>query len=178
MRKIVFVVMFFFMAIQVNAQRINLKTNALYWMLESPNFGLEFRINQHITLNTEAMVSFLNINDIKVKGETFTPELRYWLKARPQAGHFIGLMGIAAHYDLQHKECHHNGDALGAGLTYGYSFVLGRRWSMEATAGVGLWKRKEKYYKNELQEPLLQPNNTKWEMSPLKAGVSFVYILK
>lgn len=93
MKKIVFVAMFFFMAIQVNAQRINLKTNALYWILESPNLGLEFRINQHITLNTEAMVSFLNINDIKVKGETFTPELRYWLKARPQAGHFIGLMG-------------------------------------------------------------------------------------
>ena len=74
-------------------------------------------MNRHLTLTMEAMTSFMNIKDYKVKGYAFTPEMRYWLSARPQAGHFIGLMGVAADYDLTHKQCHHDGDALGVGLT-------------------------------------------------------------
>ena len=83
--------------------RISLKTNTLYWMAESPNLGVEFRMNRHVTLNVEGIVSLLGISDIHVKGEAFTPELRYWLSARPQAGHFIGLMGVATHYNLRHQ---------------------------------------------------------------------------
>ena len=134
------------LTLSVSAQRINLKTNALYWAAETPNIGMEFRMNRHLTLNMEAMTSFMNIKDYKVKGYAFTPEMRYWLSARPQAGHFIGLMGVAADYDLTHKQCHHDGDVLGVGLTYGYSFVLGKRWSLELTAGAGFLHRKEKYY--------------------------------
>lgn len=100
------------LTLSVSAQRINLKTNALYWAAETPNIGMEFRMNRHLTLNMEAMTSFMNIKDYKVKGYAFTPEMRYWLSARPQAGHFIGLMGVAADYDLTHKQCHHDGDAL------------------------------------------------------------------
>lgn len=167
------------LTLSVSAQRINLKTNALYWAAETPNIGMEFRMNRHLTLNMEAMTSFMNIKDYKVKGYAFTPEMRYWLSARPQSGHFIGLMGVAADYDLTHKQCHHDGDALGVGLTYGYSFVLGKRWSLELTAGAGFLHRKEKYYNVEKgQAEPEKANNTRWMAAPLKAGVSFVYILK
>lgn len=166
-------------SIQASAQRINLKTNALYWLAETPNAGIELRLDRHFTLNMEAMVSFMNIKDYDVKGEAFTPELRYWFSARPQAGHFAGVMLVATHYDFAHKECHHNGDALGGGFTYGYSLPLGKRWSLEASAGVGLLHRKEKYYNTEKGETSPEtPNNTKWMIAPLKASVSFVYILK
>lgn len=37
-----------------HAQRIGLKTNVLYWATATPNFGLEFRLNRHITLNLDA----------------------------------------------------------------------------------------------------------------------------
>ena len=33
------------------AQRVALKTNALYWAAATPNIGAEFRINRHITFN-------------------------------------------------------------------------------------------------------------------------------
>lgn len=161
------------------AQRISLKTNALYWMAESPNLGVEFRMNRHVTLNVEGIVSRLGISDIHVKGEAFTPELRYWLSARPQAGHFIGLMGVATHYNLRHQDCRHNGDALGGGLTYGYSFVLSRHWSLEGSLGVGLLYRHEKHYEEgtDVEVPS-RANCSKWAPVPLRAGVSFVYILK
>ena len=159
------------------AQRISLKTNALYWMAESPNLGVEFRMNRHVTLNVEGIVSRLGISDIHVKGEAFTPELRYWLSARPQAGHFIGLMGVATHYNLRHQDCRHNGDALGGGLTYGYSFVLSKRWSLEATIGAGMAHCHEMSWNKE--EP--QPNSAnvkEWKPIPVKAGISFVYLLR
>ena len=37
-----------------SAQRIALKTNALYWATASPNIGLELRINRHITFDFDA----------------------------------------------------------------------------------------------------------------------------
>lgn len=177
--KFFLVVFMLCMTMQASAQRIALKTNVLYWAAETPNIGVEFRINRRLTANVDAMTSFMDISKVKVKGEALVPELRYWLSARPQTGHFLGVMGLAAHYDLQHDACHHDGDALGFGPTYGYSLVLGKHWSLEATVGLGMLHRKEKYYDTEAgQKEPGQANKTKWMAAPLKAGVSFVYILK
>ena len=120
-----------------HAQRIGLKTNALYWAAMSPNMGAEFRINRHVTLNFEAMGSLLKAGKVDAKMLQFSPEARYWFSARPQAGHFVGVMAVASNYNLLLDDTRHKGDAWGAGLTYGYSFVLGRRWSLEATIGAG-----------------------------------------
>ena len=38
----------------VQAQRVAVKTNALYWLTASPNLGVEFRMSRHFSLNIEA----------------------------------------------------------------------------------------------------------------------------
>ena len=43
--------LFFVLATSANAQRVGLKSNALYWAAMSPNLGAEFRVNRHLTLN-------------------------------------------------------------------------------------------------------------------------------
>lgn len=48
-----------------NAQRVNVKTNALYWAVAAPNLGLEFRINRHVTFNLEGVVTRNKFNNGK-----------------------------------------------------------------------------------------------------------------
>ena len=160
---------------QAAAQRVSLKTNALYWATASPNLGLEFRLNRHLTLDLEGAANRLTIGDNYSRIFHFSPEMRYWFSARPQAGHFVGLTGVAYNCKVCLSHKWHNGDAFGAGVTYGYSFVLSRHWSMETTLGLGLAHIREKKYDD---VPPSAPNNSKWTLAPLKAGVTFVYILK
>lgn len=165
------------LVVPTSAQRISLKTNALYWATATPNLGLEFRLNRHLTLNLEGAANRLKVSDISTRGMAFMPEMRYWFSARPQAGHFVGAMGLVADYDVTFNSTTHKGDAFGIGATYGYSFVLGRHWSMETTLGLGLLRVREKKYGPGQSSPEV-PNNCKWLPAPLKAGVTFVYIIK
>lgn len=73
----------------------------------------------------------------------------------------------------------HDGDLFGGGITYGYSFVLSRHWSLETTIGVGAVYRQEKYSRNEEERAALdKPNVSTVNFAPIKAAVSFVYIIK
>ena len=49
----VFTLAVLFSVFTANAQRIGLKTNALYWAAMSPNLGVELRVNRHLTFNFE-----------------------------------------------------------------------------------------------------------------------------
>lgn len=160
------------------AQRVALKTNALYWATATPNLGLEFRLNRHLTLGVEGAVNKLKVNSIDTRAEMAAAEMRYWFSARPQARHFVGLLGTAGNYNVLLKDTRHNGDAMGFGLTYGYSFVLSRHWSLEATVGAGAMRRREKRYDDATEPAPEAPNYDKWNFAPLKAGISFVYLIK
>lgn len=161
----------------IHAQRVALKSNALYWAAASPNLGLEFRINRHITFDFEGTYNRLDVGKLDTRAMIFTPEMRYWFSARPQTGHFVGLMGVGADYDITLSDNRHKGDAFGAGLTYGYSFVLGRHWSLETSLGVGGIYRHEKSFAKDSKEPDAV-NVRKWNAVPLKVGATFVYIIK
>ena len=126
------------------AQRVSFKTNALYWGTLSPNAGVEFRLSRHYTLNLEGAVNPFTIGDYKIHSAAFTPEARYWFSGRPQAGHFVGIMGFGGIYSMAWNNTNHVGDAIGGGITYGYSFVLSRRWSLETTIGLGMLHVRER----------------------------------
>lgn len=159
------------------SQRVSFKTNALYWGTLSPNAGVEFRLSRHFTLNLEGAVNPFTIGDYKLHSAAFMPEARYWFSARPQAGHFVGLMGFGGIYSMAWNHTNHMGDALGGGVTYGYSFVLSRRWSLETTVGLGMLHVREKKFAKGTTEPK-EINHTKTIPAPLKAGITFTYILK
>lgn len=163
---------------QLHAQRVALKSNALYWATLSPNLGAEFRVSRHYTFNLEVGGNPFKLSDkFQTRFAGITPEVRYWFEGRPHARHFMGLMGMAAAYDLVLQDRHHTGSAFGGGLTYGYSFVLGKRWSLETTVGAGVLKIREKNYATHEYAPETA-NRNKVIFAPLKLGVTFVYLIK
>ena len=148
-----------------------------YWAASTPNLGAEFRVNRHVTFNFEAAYNRIKIFNIDTRGTMITPEVRYWFSARPQAGHFVGIAGIGCHYNYERGTNRHKGDLYGGGVTYGYSFVLSRRWSLETTLGVGMAHVQEMRWDKDEYEPG-EANVKGWRPIPIKAGVTFVYLIK
>lgn len=162
----------------VNAQRVALKTNVIDWATLSPNLALEMRLNQRLSLDISATThpfSF-TIADVKATHVRLQPELRYWFN-RPMARHFVGLSFLGGLYNVKVNHRFYEGDIWGAGLSYGYAFVLSRHWNLEATLGVGMARLRAFKYGEDEQKPDT-PNWYRWSPVPIRLGLSFSYIFK
>lgn len=165
-----------FLVQDIQAQRIGLKSNALSWATLSPNFGAEFRITRFFTVNAELSFNPFTLGNFKPHHVTFQPEVRYWFSSRPHARWFVGAAGLASMYNMQFGKTIHDGIALGGGVTGGYSFVLNSRWSLETTLGLGLISVNERKFRE--GSFAMERNNKKIMFAPIKAGVTFVYLIK
>ena len=139
--------------VHVHAQRVAVKTNALGWLTASTKVEAEFVLGTH-----------------------FQPEVRYW-RNRPMVSHFLGITAFVNNFNMMVKDVHHKGDAYAAGLTYGYVWVLGDHWNIEATAGVGVLRYRQFKYDKGIPKPDAV-NDSKPTIAPVKLGVSFVYIIR
>lgn len=174
--KIVLFILFMLVPLSGLSQKIAVKTNALNWATISPNISAEFVVNPYMSLDLSASFNLWTpYADSKFNHLSLQPELRYWFQ-RPMAQHFLGFTLLYLDYDLMHKKEYHDGQAFGGGFTYGYNFVLTKRWNLELTAGIGVMHRWEKKYIE--GEPLPVMNNAnRWCLVPIKLGVTVSYVI-
>ena len=130
------------------AQSTAIKTNLLYWGTTSPNLQLEFGLSKKTTLELGAGFNLFEFSDNKkFKHVLVQPELRYWFCERFN-GHFLGLHGHGAQFNVggwdipvgrldAFKDRRYEGYLYGAGISYGYQWVLSPRWNFEASLGGG-----------------------------------------
>ncbi|MBR1630795.1 MAG: DUF3575 domain-containing protein [Paludibacteraceae bacterium] len=138
---------------EIAAQEVAVKTDLLYDATTTPNIGMEFGMGQHWTMQV-----FYGLNpwtfseDRKVRHWVVMPEVRYWLCSTFN-GHFFGLHAMGGEFNLEGirlpnylmpfgtltdlKDHHYEGWYAGGGLTYGYQWILGRHWNIEASIGLG-----------------------------------------
>lgn len=162
---------------------VALKTNALYWATTTPNIGIEFALSKKFTLDISGNYNPWSFSDNKkLKHWLVQPELRYWPCERFN-GHFWGLHGHYAEYNvggikmLGLKGHRYEGKLYGAGISYGYHWILNNRWSMEATIGAGYAHLDYDKYRCEKCGTKIK-DDTKNYWGPTKVGLSIVYILK
>lgn len=161
----------------VYAQRLAVRTNALDWLILTPNASVEFRLNQKLTLDFGLA---LNPVTKPIHGVCWTnfrvqPQLRYWFN-RPMARHFLAFSPMFMDYKAQWNERVYAGDLLSVGLTYGYDLVLNRHWNMEFSVGCGVGKtRCYRYHVDEGKPDNL--NYSTWIPIP-QVGISFAYIFR
>lgn len=165
-----------FCGVQVHAQRVAVKTNALGWLTASPNLEAEFVLGRHVSLGMGIAGNPISTNNFKTTFTHFQPEVRYWLN-RPMVSHFFGVTAFMNNFNMLVKDVHHKGDALAVGLTYGYAWVLNDHWNIEATAGVGLIHYRQTKYDEGAPKPG-GANDSKNIIAPVKLGVSFVYVIR
>ena len=190
------VVVMLAVASPATAQRINVKTNALYWLAMSPNLGVEFRINRHMTFNLEGVVNRVSgfkpygVSNLSTKGFAFEPEARYWF-CNKFMGHFIGIHAHGGQFnmgglDLDFKflgtnyrnlrDHRYEGWFAGGGIAYGYAWTLGRHWNMEAELGIGYSYSGYDKYPCEKCGKKVESDGNHHYYGITKAALSLVYV--
>lgn len=142
----------FLVQLPCKAQRVAVKTNLLYDAAATINAGVEIGAAPRWTIDLSG-----NYNGWKMshsrrwKHWLVQPEARYWLCER-FAGHFFGVHLHGGQYNVSNlkngisflgtdyskiSDDRYQGWFAGAGVGYGYSWILGRHWNFEAEAGIG-----------------------------------------
>lgn len=174
----------------MKAQDVGIKTNILYDAALSPNLGVEVGLAPRWTLDISGNVNAWPIHDHKWKHWMAQPEARYWFCERFQ-GHFIGLHALGGQYNVgnignlkdflgtKFSELGDNrfqGWGVGAGIAYGYAWVLGKHWNLEAEIGIGwVYSRYDKYPCATCGTKL-EDNRVHNYVGPTKAALNLVYI--
>ena len=174
----------------VSAQRLAVKSNLLYDITSTINLGVEYEVAPRWTLEMSANYNPWSFSDNKkMKLWMLQPEARYWL-CSGFSGHFFGahLLGGEFNYGgmlpfgitpslsgLGSKR--YQGWMAGAGIGYGYNWVLGKRWNLEATLGVGyIHFGYDRFECKTCGDKL--GSGSKNYLGPTKAGISLIYIIK
>ena len=167
---------------------VAVKTNLLYDLTATVNLGVEFRLSDYLSLDISGNYNPWTFPENKKwKHVLIQPELRYWVY-EPFNGHFLGthfIYGIfnAGNLDLPLdifpglKDKRYHGKAFGAGISYGYQWILSPRWSMEASFGFGYMYMDYDIYDYELYGQK-QDEDVKHYFGPTKLAVSLIYIIK
>lgn len=165
------------------AQRWAVKSNLLYDATATVNLGVEAALGERVTLDISGSYNPWKFGNARWKHWLVQPEVRYWL-CESFNGHFFGLHAHYAEYNFGgvgfNDNMRHNryqGHLFGAGLSYGYQWLIGTRWNLEATLGVGYARLQDKKYPIARCGEAIRtcPRNY---FGPTKAAVTLIYIIK
>lgn len=179
---------------KMSAQEVAIKTNLLHDVTLTPNLGVEIGMAPHWTFDLSA-----DANDwaLKYDGEkrywkrwTVIPEFRYWFCQKFQ-GNFIGLHLIGGQFNVGNigflpnflnnrfkdlKDERWKGWGVGAGISYGHSWVLSTHWNIEAEIGIGwIYSRYDRYLAD---KPSVKIQNDKVHnyVGPTRLAVNLEYV--
>lgn len=165
------------------AQNITIKSNLLYDITTTINVGTEFSIAPKWTIDISGNYNPWQFEDNKkLKHWLVQPEIRYWM-CEKFYGHFIGLHLHYAKYNvggielLGLKDYRYEGDLYGGGFSYGYHFLLGKRWGMELSIGVGYARLEYDKYECAKCGDYIDSYKTNY-FGPTKASISLIYFIK
>ena len=168
------------------AQKVAVKTNALYWASASPNLSAEVGLAPHWTLEVGGGLNPFTFKDnLKWKHYQWQGEARYWICEKFYR-HFIGIHAGGGEFNVSKvafpwpklsSDKRYEGWAVKAGLSYGYSFVLGGRWNLEATIGLGVIHADYNRYGCAVCADH-DGNFKKTVFAPTKAGITLVYMIR
>jgi hypothetical protein len=177
--------------ISLGAQELAVKTNLLYDATATMNAGVEFGIPPKWTVDVTGALNPFTFNDGKRwKLWMVQPEVRYWLCQR-FGGHFFALHGLGGQFNFGYwdtdfeflgtdfsklKDARYQGWYVGAGLGYGYAWMLGKHWNLEAELGIG-WVHffdYDKYRCVDCDKKIAEDMNHDY-FGPTKAAISLVY---
>ncbi len=172
---------------KVDAQSVGLKSNLLYSASLSPNLGVEIGLGSQTTLDISAGFNpFTFSKGRQWKHWLVQPEFRYWTCERFN-GHFVAAHLVGGGFNVGNvdffpfsmwdslENYRYKGHALGAGLSYGYAWMLGKHWNLEAEIGLGYahaWY--DQYECRDCSDKIGSGGKNYWGIT--KLSISFVYL--
>lgn len=192
-RKILLVMIFFWGAFHssMQAQKVAVKTNLLYDAFLNVNVGVEIGLAPRWTLDLSADYNGWTLSSQRKWKHWFVqPESRYWFCDR-FAGHFFGVHVFGGQYnigglendisflgtDFSHiSDKRYQGWAIGAGVAYGYAWILGKHWNLEAEIGIGWAYTRYDVFPCAICGTRLEKDRLHQYFGPTKAAINLVYL--
>ncbi|MCP9611377.1 DUF3575 domain-containing protein [Coprobacter tertius] len=195
--KNLFIFALFLGSVSVPAQKLALKSNLLYDVNATINLGVEMALGRKVTLDVSGNYNgWTYAENRKMKHWLLQPELRWWTCDR-FSGHFWGLHALAGQFNFNGMlpftfgnrqvlaavapnglaKYRYEGFISGFGVSYGYQWILGKRWSLEASIGLGYaYMDYNKFGCEKCAEK--KGHNRSHYFGPTKAALSIIYIIK
>ena len=171
--------------------QVAVKSNLLYDATLSPNIGVEIGVAPRWTVELSGNINAWTLADGKRwKHWLLQPEVRYWFCDR-YAGHFVGAHLLGGQYNIGGIKHLHDflglqlsrladtrfqGWYVGAGVAYGYTWILSRHWSIEAELGLGYVYRRYDAYPCANCGTKIEENKSRHYVGPTKAAVNLIYV--
>ena len=175
-----------------SAQDWAIKTNIGYDATASINLGFEVAVADKWTLDFSGNYNPFTINkdtNMKWKNWFAQPEARYWFCHR-FGGHFLAMHALGGQYNIGNidnmtdflgtpfsklADYRYEGAFVGAGVGYGYAFMLGEHWNLEAEICIGgAYTWFDKYYCPKCGEKVGSFDHIYW--GPTKIAINLVYV--
>ena len=174
-----------------HAQKFAIKSNLLYDATATVNLGIETALAPKWTFDLSGNYNAWTMpNDRLYRHAMAQPEFRYWFCDR-FSRHFLGFHGIGGIYNVGNipnnfkmfgldfsplSEYRYEGWGIGAGIAYGYAFILGEHWNLELEVGAGyIYTEYDKYECEECGLKLAADIPVHY-IGPTKAAISLVYL--
>lgn len=173
-----------------HCQDFALKTNVAYAASGTANAGVEIALAPRWTLDISGNYNAWSTpGDMRWKHWLVQPELRRWFCDR-FAGHFLAIHLVGGEYNMGAipnsiripgtdfsvlTDKRYQGWAAGAGLAYGYAWILGRHWNLEAEVGLGYaYTRFDSYQCSGCGK--MTGSGSHHYYGPTKAAINIVYV--
>lgn len=187
---LILLAVFFSLGTAVRAQEVAVKTNLLYDATTTLNLGVEWGLAEKWTLDISGNYNPWEFSrNRQWKHALLQPEARYWFCEKFNR-HFVGVHLHGAIYNAGKlklpfhigedgiRKNRYKGWLAGAGVSYGYHWILGKRWSLEASLGVGYAYLGYDRYRVCPTCKEKTGHEVKHYFGPTKAALSVIYILK
>ena len=179
------------LATQLQAQTVAVKTNLLYDATATINAGIELGLAPKWTLDVSGNFNGWTMShDRKWKHWLVQPEARYWFCDR-FAGHFLGFHALGGQYNIGHlknnikflgtdfsklSDSRYQGWFIGAGIAYGYAWVLNKHWNLEGEIGIGYaYSRYDRYNCAGCGKKIEEDKDFHY-FGPTKAAINLIYV--
>ncbi len=173
------------------AQNVAVKTNLLSDVVLNPNIGIEAGLAPKWTLDVIGQFNAWELShDRKWKHWAVQPGVRYWLCDRFGASFFgfhlhggqYNIGGFDGRYNLfgtdarKLKDSRYQGWFVGAGISYGYAWILNRHWNLEAEIGFGYSYTRYDRFRCSGCGKRVETNKPHHYVGPTKAAINLVYL--
>ena len=161
-------VVFLFIGQTINAQQVAFRTNLAYDATLTPNLGLEVKVDSAWTIGANVGLNAWDVDskrNKKWRHLLVSPNVRRYFGHQTKKAAAVSVWGlpesksrrvsylevnpIYSHFNVGKvefpfglytsvKEHRLQGDLVALGAKYGYSWILGRHWHIEAEAGIAV----------------------------------------
>ncbi len=159
------------------AQFFTVRADALAALTGTLHVGAEASVADKWTIEISGYWNPVRTSNLSMNFGAVQIGPRYWLY-EAFVGHFIGAQLSYVGYDLGRRTRRYDGNAYGLGISYGYAWMLTKRWNIAFEAGIGLFHtkdtRRDPTVSNWEDEYIYRIR--RWTLFPSRLEVSFSYL--